>query len=403
MSVSISGDGSLSGIDQGLNVVGVVTATTLNVGTGASIGSPATNVLTLGTNNVEALRIDSSGNIGVNSTSPSAIVGSGKILNITNTGHATISIQAIDSVNDRNSVLELLSSGNGSSESKIVYGDTDTTPGTSSPLVFYGRHSGTTTEKLRIKSDGKTGINNTNPLSTLSVGTRTSDVSDTSLIFSAGGSSSGGEVLAATFCNTASGASNNATAISFTCRNGDSQTAKIVAKQPSGASSPNTQLDFYVYNNSGSTKVVTFDQNGRVLMPYQPCFQASGSQNTTYSAQVVPFNVSLTNNGSNYSTSTYRFTAPVAGHYFFTLHAILGPDGSYSAQLHMRRNGTRVATVHRNTSTSTSTWEQGACSAVLYLNVSDYVDCYIESGTIYLGSNITGGEVYSALNGYLIG
>ena len=294
-----------------VKVTPLAASTGLNVGTGASISSPATNVLTLGTNNIESVRINSS---------------------------------------------------------------------------------------------GKTGISNTNPLSTLSVGTRTSDVSDTSLIFTAGGSSSGGEVLAATFCNTASGATNNSTAISFTCRSGDSQTAKIVAKQPSGASSPNTQLEFYVYGNSGSTKVVTFDQNGRVTMPYQPCFQASGSQNVTYNNQVVPFNVSLSNNGSNYSTSTYRFTAPVAGHYFFTLHAILGPDGNGNATAHIRRNGTVVASIHRNTSSSyLFAWEQGACSAVLYLNVSDYVDCYIGTGTIYLGSNITGGDVYSALNGYLIG
>ena len=145
------------------------------------------------------------------------------------------------------------------------------------------------------------------------------------------------------------------------------------------------------------------DTSGRVTMPYQPCFQASGNQNTTYTAQVVPFNVSLTNNGSNYSTTTYRFTAPVAGHYFFTLHAIMGPDGSNSAALHIRKNGTIVATAHRNTATSTLTWEQGACSAVVYLNASDYTDCYIASGTIYLGENITGSSVYSAFNGFLLG
>ena len=68
MSVSISGDGSLTGIDQGLNVVGVVTATTLNVGTGVSISSPATNVLTLGTNGSERVRVDSSGNFNLVNT-----------------------------------------------------------------------------------------------------------------------------------------------------------------------------------------------------------------------------------------------------------------------------------------------------------------------------------------------
>jgi hypothetical protein len=42
----------------------------LLVGTGASISSPTTNVLTLGTNNTEAIRIDSSGNVGLGTVSP---------------------------------------------------------------------------------------------------------------------------------------------------------------------------------------------------------------------------------------------------------------------------------------------------------------------------------------------
>ena len=40
------------------------------VGTGASVSSPATNVLTLGTNNAERVRIDSSGNVGIGTDDP---------------------------------------------------------------------------------------------------------------------------------------------------------------------------------------------------------------------------------------------------------------------------------------------------------------------------------------------
>lgn len=166
------------------------------------------------------------------------------------------------------------------------------------------------------------------------------------------------------------------------------------------ASYPNS---FIVYDRSASAYRMAIDSSGRVLMPYQPCFQASGNQSTTYSSQVVPFNVSLTNNGSHYSTSTYRFTAPVAGYYFFTLHAILGPDPNGTALAHIRRNGSIIATIHRNTTAASSAWEQGACSAIVYLNVSDYADCFVGTGTIYCGSNVSGGDVYSAFNGHLIG
>lgn len=386
--------------DSGINTVtiaspvalsGGITGTGFSVGTGTSISSPATNVLTLGTNTVERVRVDSSGRLGIGTNNPTG-----------NGDQTTIHVHAADYP-----VLHLTNSTTGTAASD----GSELTLNADGSLILRNRENSfirfdtNGSERARVSAGGSFGINNNNPLSTLSVGSRTSDLSDSSLIFTAGGSSSGGEVLAATFCNTASGATNNSTAISFTCRAGDSQTAKIVAKQPSGASSPNTQLEFYVYGNSGSTKVVTFDQNGRVLMPYQPCFQASGNQSTTYTDQVVPFNVSLTNNGNHYSTSTYRFTAPVAGYYFFTLHAILGPAANGQATVNMRRNGTVVATMHRNTSSSyLFAWEQGACSAVLYLNVSDYVDCYKASdGTIYLGDNITGSAVYSAFNGHLIG
>ena len=47
----------------------------LNVGTGASISSPATNVLTLGTNNSESVRLDSSGRLGIGTNNPNSSAG----------------------------------------------------------------------------------------------------------------------------------------------------------------------------------------------------------------------------------------------------------------------------------------------------------------------------------------
>ena len=52
---------------RGAIISGISTITAeISVGTGTSISSPDTNVLTLGTNNVERLRITSNGNIGIN-------------------------------------------------------------------------------------------------------------------------------------------------------------------------------------------------------------------------------------------------------------------------------------------------------------------------------------------------
>jgi hypothetical protein len=62
----------------------------ISVGTGTSISSPDTNVLTLGTNNVERLRITSNGNIGINTD---------------------VTTNRTLTVNDSNSIIEIKSPG----------------------------------------------------------------------------------------------------------------------------------------------------------------------------------------------------------------------------------------------------------------------------------------------------
>ena len=59
-------------VGGGLSVTGISTFNggRIDIGTGTSISSPSSNVLTLGTNNGERLRITSGGNVGIGTTSP---------------------------------------------------------------------------------------------------------------------------------------------------------------------------------------------------------------------------------------------------------------------------------------------------------------------------------------------
>ena len=107
----------------------------------------------------ERLTITGGGDVGISATSPSAIISSSRILQVASGGNTTLSVTSTDSVNDRSAILELLSSGNGGSKSIILYGDTDTTPGTPSPLVFQGYHSGARTERMRILPTGGIAFN----------------------------------------------------------------------------------------------------------------------------------------------------------------------------------------------------------------------------------------------------
>jgi hypothetical protein len=156
----------------------------------ATGGTNFTNIYDAGAP-TERMRIDSSGNVGIGTASPGAAVG-GKCVTIYNTNHATLSIQAVDGGNDRSATLELLSSGNGGSYSQILYGDTDTTPGTPSPLVFAGYHSGTRTERMRIDSSGTVLVNTTTRNSSGVVEIKTTIGTDNALVLKTAESGAGG-------------------------------------------------------------------------------------------------------------------------------------------------------------------------------------------------------------------
>lgn len=102
-----------------------------------------------------------------------------------------------------------------------------------------------------------------------------------------------------------------------------------------------------IFRTTGGTTRMNIDGSGRVLMPYQPRFQAYNSSTVSFSAlsdaQVVDFDATTINVGSHYSTSTHLFTAPIAGTYWFGVtirvdnvgttggdyfHPFLGKNGS---------------------------------------------------------------------------
>ena len=186
----------------GMVVAGVITATSMDltssdgftVGTGASVSSPATNVLTLGTNDTERVRIDSSGDVLVNHTS-SLGSGSGKLQSYTNSSDS-IDILAYSSTaanggrltfyrSKNNTIGNSSEVANGDSLGRIdwrgynddgaannlgaiieavVSGDIDSTTDMPSDLLFKTSSNGTSspTERMRITSGGEVQIANGN-------------------------------------------------------------------------------------------------------------------------------------------------------------------------------------------------------------------------------------------------
>ena len=125
---------------------------TLSVGTGATVHSPDSNVLTLGTNSSERIRVDSSGRVLIGTTVEGHTSAQNLTVGNNTSGHSGITIRSSPSY-----------------IGSLYFSDATSSPAEYSGFLQYS-HNGNflslgtdTTEKLRITSDGNVGIGLTNP------------------------------------------------------------------------------------------------------------------------------------------------------------------------------------------------------------------------------------------------
>ena len=156
-------------------------------------------------------------------------------------------------------------------------------------------------------------------------------------------------------------------------------------------------------------EIIKATGSGAVQMQYQPVFLAgmSGSTFSTgaLSTQII-YNTTMFDRGNNYSTSTGRFTAPVAGVYHFT-HRTSHRGSNTVYELKLFQNGVEKA---RQFVDGNSGSNGGIVSCELNLQAGDYVDARGYWGTSGqtlsanqdITSDVTQGVV-SAFSGYLIG
>jgi hypothetical protein len=82
-----------------------------------------------------------------------------------------------------------------------------------------------------------------------------------------------------------------------------------------------TDQAFAITDHDGSNDLMAVTGSGYVTTPKKPYFHAYGNSGQSWSGsqayQVVIFNNVYENNGNHYNTSTYTYTIPVAGAYFF--------------------------------------------------------------------------------------
>lgn len=146
----------------------------------------------------------------------------------------------------------------------------------------------------------------------------------------------------------------------------------------------------------GGTNTMLIDGSGRVTTPNQPAFTAYKNTGTTYSATntVVPLGDARVNIGSNFNTSTSRFTAPIAGRYFISA---AGYGQTNPSVWEIRKNGVRIQYIFLGLSDGGPVWMTHGASMVVSMNVSDYIELFLTTGSVGDANDST------FLSGYLLG
>jgi hypothetical protein len=331
---------------------------------GLKSSADSTGVLALQTSTsggaaTTALTIDTSQRVGVGTTSPSYV----------------LDVQKTASAQFR------LFSTNNSTGSQLILGS-GTGTGTTSQYVYFDNSltfsAAGVADRMIIDSSGNVGIGTSSPAAK----------------FNTSGSSAAG-YIGNYFDNTASNGY-----VRLDLRIGSSGANGIASiKYAPGifmqiGPDLNDTTTPLVFATNNATERMRISSAGYVTMPYQPAFYAYPSGEIPASAStVLAFNATTFNVGSCYNTSTYRFTAPLAGRYVFEQQS-LAQGSSSMLDVSVRVNGTAQS----NFRTYSADAQVGG-GVVLSLAANDYVDFYRS----YTDRNTYPGPIWSFFSGYFLG
>ena len=150
------------------------------------------------------------------------------------------------------------------------------------------------------------------------------------------------------------------------------------------------------------------DSSGNVTMPSQPAFHATSTGSGFGHDSIMVFNTAHVNTGSHYNTSNGKFTAPVAGVYFF-YHKNIGTSSSTVIRVKVYYNDS-IFTAYKTPSTrqDTSTgndYAEGVINFVVSLSANDTIKLgtFADDSSSGIYNDNSGGQGFNYFGGYLIG
>ena len=172
------------------------------------------------------------------------------------------------------------------------------------------------------------------------------------------------------------------------------------SQQPWFLRAETTSNKFALHLN-GFGNTVEVDSAGRVTMPYQPAFRATGGASSTTVGNYIVFTTSEFDRTSSYNTTNGRFTAPVAGIYLFYTTALYNLGGSsptWKLRWHKNSSADAVAGEYQSSFGVPGGYHTVFNSTMtISLATNDYVQLYVESSSIHISGNQT------KFGGHLIG
>jgi len=317
---------------------------------GHSLDFNGTEYLYFRTAATERLRIKSNGYVGVNETNPQYplhVAGATTTSNPTGTGilmglqhdHALIHLNAAD---DKGAIIDFSVPGQDRRGGLLYYFNNNPTVNDRDALAIHTAAS----EKLRITSGGNLAINNIHGVKKVHISTTGNQkvLIDPNYNNNSGGSSNSEananniveSILIRTSFGENAGSQTNAGhkwGIKFQGYNGNDFTQAIskcagvfaVSEDAAGGYNRNVGLAFHTSPyNTNHREVMRINTNGAVTKPYQYVFvvaTSSFSKNNNWQ-KITGMSIQSAQctgvaDGTNWSNSTQRFTAPVTGTYYF--------------------------------------------------------------------------------------